>query len=371
MRSATKRWNLFLGQYKFQSTHSLRSATEAIRHLGLKDEVSIHALLAECDVKFLHTGARASGFNPRTPCGVRHLPSLYSTYCREFQSTHSLRSATPGFQDALSPATVSIHALLAECDKKYRTRPRPSGGFNPRTPCGVRLSTAEVLKLASHVSIHALLAECDLRCWACQSRLVVSIHALLAECDLPRTTEEALKSWFQSTHSLRSATPRLPRRCSIRQVSIHALLAECDYVLRVRPSPIYRFNPRTPCGVRPFNGNGSESDVMFQSTHSLRSATVPTRQRLVPRRVSIHALLAECDCWSSGTVRPAGCFNPRTPCGVRPPCWSACSLVWPGVSIHALLAECDTTTRTTKANILTFQSTHSLRSATFFVHWSS
>ena len=102
---------------KFQSTHSLRSATEAIRHLGLKDEVSIHALLAECDVwKSLSLGM-GSSFNPRTPCGVR--PDL------PFSSSSATR-------------------------------------FNPRTPCGVRLKFATITKINNMVSIHALLAECDM-----------------------------------------------------------------------------------------------------------------------------------------------------------------------------------------------------------------
>ena len=35
--------------------------------------------------------------------------------------------------------------------------------------------------------------------------------------------------WFQSTHSLRSATLRAVLRRKSQRVSIHALLAECDY----------------------------------------------------------------------------------------------------------------------------------------------
>ena len=79
-----------------------------------------------------------------------------------------------------------------------------------------------------------------------------------------------------------------------------------------------RFNPRTPCGVRPgyvprpmtkeevsihallaecdFNFDVNElTQGQFQSTHSLRSATIREHQRHKRRGVSIHALLAECD----------------------------------------------------------------------------
>ena len=123
----------------FQSTHSLRSATADKIIITEDGEVSIHALLAECD-KFRQDGrAGKSGFNPRTPCGVRHeLPLQYrvellfqsthslrsATYVFPFiawfaglfQSTHSLRSATGHAQFNDTVRVVSIHALLAECD---------------------------------------------------------------------------------------------------------------------------------------------------------------------------------------------------------------------------------------------------------------
>ena len=79
----------------------------------------------------------------------------------QFQSTHSLRSATPSGTLELYGFIVSIHALLAECDN------------DP--------GKAERLK---KVSIHALLAECDPLVWGIVTQEEpVSIHALLAECD--------------------------------------------------------------------------------------------------------------------------------------------------------------------------------------------
>ena len=147
---------------KFQSTHSLRSATSNDPSRRDDTPVSIHALLAECDghsaipsgpcrpFQSTHSlrsathfpvrrGRNDYGFNPRTPCGVRPSWSARSIACARFQSTHSLRSAT-GFRGgkrshcrqfqsthSLRSATyyeeagryayvVSIHALLAECD---------------------------------------------------------------------------------------------------------------------------------------------------------------------------------------------------------------------------------------------------------------
>ena len=78
---------------------------------------------------------------------------------------------------------------------------------------------------------------------------------------------------FQSTHSLRSATLWYEVVCRSPWVSIHALLAECDDSGLSILDDCLSFNPRTPCGVRPVAPALEDLDMMFQSTHSLRSAT--------------------------------------------------------------------------------------------------
>ena len=147
----------------FQSTHSLRSATSGLMRSFYKGAVSIHALLAECDqwalfflcslLTFQSTHSLRSAtymprfrqlpvgcFNPRTPCGVRL--SIHASIIKplRFQSTHSLRSATISLCIGGSAKQVSIHALLAECDALPCLQQICSRCFNPRTPCGVRLS---------------------------------------------------------------------------------------------------------------------------------------------------------------------------------------------------------------------------------------
>ena len=170
--------------------------------------VSIHALLAECDCFRFPGGADDGSFNPRTPCGVRPDKIAWFPFGMEFQSTHSLRSATGVLFCTVPRPPVSIHALLAECDAVVAVVAVGSGGFNPRTPCGVRLTFRRGQIVAVDVSIHALLAECDR-----QKRIVTgrdmefqSTHSLRSatqKCYLnPRNPR------FQSTHSLRSATPR-------------------------------------------------------------------------------------------------------------------------------------------------------------------
>ena len=79
-------------------------------------EVSIHALLAECDSSTGDNPGTIKRFNPRTPCGVRLLLDLNCKCSTWFQSTHSLRSATNLADIDTYLREVSIHALLAECD---------------------------------------------------------------------------------------------------------------------------------------------------------------------------------------------------------------------------------------------------------------
>ena len=56
---------------------------------------------------------------------------------------------------------VSIHALLAECDRIPGRMRWKRQSFNPRTPCGVRREKCTSCRYWDQVSIHALLAECD------------------------------------------------------------------------------------------------------------------------------------------------------------------------------------------------------------------
>ena len=102
--------------FRFQSTHSLRSATITKTSVTLNVEVSIHALLAECDFFIISPVLVFSSFNPRTPCGVRRCKASPKALHFSFQSTHSLRSATKRRNLFHIAMAVSIHALLAECD---------------------------------------------------------------------------------------------------------------------------------------------------------------------------------------------------------------------------------------------------------------
>ena len=110
--------------------------------------VSIHALLAECDPEFFVLVMRK---------GL-------------FQSTHSLRSATGPQTGRSRKRKVSIHALLAECDNLVKNSPPPRPSFNPRTPCGVRLSLTEqngrILRFQSTHSLRSATAPDLIHCYS-------------------------------------------------------------------------------------------------------------------------------------------------------------------------------------------------------------
>ncbi len=147
-------------------------------------------------------------------------------------------------------------------------------------------------------SQRALLAESDQGGRAPGHHGRVSIHALLAESDDLATLKWDQIDLFQSTPSLRRATPG---------PLIHLITVNDGFNPRPpcgeRQLPVRTdfhagsFNPRPPCGERPPVPGCCPSDGMFQSTPSLRRATEPSRTRSSQGRS----------------------FNPRPPCGERLP----------------------------------------------------
>ena len=175
-----------------------------------KAPVSIHALLAECDSMLGFDDAPFRGFNPRTPCGVRPNTSIPIITTLWIQSTHSLRSATSRSLQCVTPCNVSIHALLAECDYAVQAVPRNPLGFQSTHSLRSATISFNPGEKVGEVSIHALLAECD----KISHSLKNSFRGFNPRTPCGVRLEEAklflniLK--FQSTHSLRSATSRGP-----------------------------------------------------------------------------------------------------------------------------------------------------------------
>jgi len=101
---------------------------------------------------------------------------------------------------------------------------------------------------------------------------------------------------FQSTHPVRGATREAAERWLVRMVSIHAPRAGCDASVQL-PGGRWLVSihaPRAGCDV--------STGVVWDDDGD----------------VSIHAPRAGCDRRRGKQGGPPRCFNPRTPCGVRP-----------------------------------------------------
>ena len=212
------------GVFQFQSTHSLRSATEIVQRLierGRKFQ-STHSLRSATKSPYRNS-SRKNCFNPRTPCGVRPC-RIYTPFSDfRFQSTHSLRSATDTLPATYQDTEVSIHALLAECDRNPAGKGRQIAGFNPRTPCGVRQKND---KLSSS------------------------------------------KGGFQSTHSLRSATAADLIHCySTEQIILCANLPKKTVIARLHFLSIYLsiFYSQCITPIADLPGNSCELEVGAQA----------------------------------------------------------------------------------------------------------
>ena len=123
-----------------------------------------------------------------------------------FLSTLSLRRATRPGRDVPRAGYISIHALLAESDKRDPTRKMRIGYFYPRSPCGER---RDVYYLTT-------------------SAVYISIHALLAESDGHRASRDRYKNYFYPRSPCGERQGSVAAALGIDSISIHALLAESD-----------------------------------------------------------------------------------------------------------------------------------------------
>ena len=263
--------------------------------------ISIHALLAESDIRKGTTGRFNVNFYPRSPCGERRDTVSTPNRPEEFLSTLSLRRATPPVREIIQWEGIFLSTLsLRRATTMGVTVLGIQHNFYPRSPCGERH--------AQHFStLH---------------NIFISIHALLAESDAVVYDIVLMPREFLSTLSLRRATVELTTLVNKLFISIHALLAESDFrlffivfdlfrflsTLSLRRAtnlhPGYRafihyFYPRSPCGERRNNVVVVVVAVLFLSTLSLRRATKTVNVR------------------GHGDNN----FYPRSPCGERPLCF--------------------------------------------------
>ena len=173
---------------------------------------------------------------------------------------------------------------------------------------------------------------------------------------------------FLSTLSLRRATVGVAQGADTGHISIHALLAESDISCSraLLPAPLFlsTLSLRRATALR---SPRIALIVGFLSTLSLRRATRYFTYFIGRLLISIHALLAESDCFGRIMIALSGYFYPRSPCGERHlGAGKSCDVR--RISIHALLAESDTWARGSRVTYVEFLSTLSLRRATSSVN---
>ena len=214
-----------------------------------------------------------TNFNPRSPCGERRPQSSAPTHPPYF-NPRSPCGERRRENDMLSLAiTISIHALLAESDQAMANSILAAVQFQSTLSLRRATPSSVMIQLPASISIHALLAESDSTVVLLPSATTeISIHALLAESDGHAPEIHRRGHRFQSTLSLRRATTDANSRVVEGYISIHALLAESD---RYRD------------------------------------------QNHLSRGISIHALLAESDATEVSRDNTPANFNPRSPCGER------------------------------------------------------
>ena len=191
--------------------------------------------------------------------------------------------------------------------------------FNPRSPCGERLTMQAEDFLRLYISIHAPRAGSDGNKPHCRTLGTISIHAPRAGSDQRRAIIIPRAGRFQSTLPVRGAT--------FRPSVVIALFSAFQSTLPVRGATA----PCSPLGT----------PNLFQSTLPVRGATLFILRRLPP---------------------PDN-FNPRSPCGERRPVYpdvSHCIVI----SIHAPRAGSDSPVAPFSPCGMPFQSTLPVRGAT-------
>ena len=190
--------------------------------------------------------------------------------------------------------------------------------FNPRTPCGVRPRAAgrSSSKDKQFQSTHPVRGATR-AVFPARRRPHISIHAPRAGCDVVGGSCHAQG-----------------------RISIHAPRAGCDFCEIFKNCQIIHFNPRTPCGVRPYLARPCILEFLFQSTHPVRGAT-----------------------WFANRVRRNGLFQSTHPVRGATAEAHRCRKA-ERISIHAPRAGCDVGVASRCADRGRFQSTHPVRGAT-------
>ena len=169
------------------------------------------------------------------------------------------------------------------------------------------------------ISIHAPRVGCDLEAVIRFLFRLISIHAPRVGCDTKDNAYEIVVNIFQSTHPVWGATKTLFQRRRDDGISIHAPRVGCDTGAHPRLHHVFIsiHAPRVGCDfwrVHPRR-------LVRISIHAPRVGCDPPPCQPLNHHphISIHAPRVGCDEGNDRRGRTVSDFNPRTPCGVRPP----------------------------------------------------
>ena len=167
-------------------------------------------------------------FNPRPPCGGRHIYFHLKYLEEQFQSTSSVWRTTSQSRADHSKRAISIHVLRVEDDVMCR---------NLFGLLQIFQSTSSVWRTTGAVP-------------PAPSPARISIHVLRVEDDDCVAQQEGTGG-----------------------ISIHVLRVEDDAAFQVIARRDFDFNPRPPCGGRLAVKHPRVKDVLFQSTSSVWRTT--------------------------------------------------------------------------------------------------
>ena len=169
--------------------------------------------------------------------------------------------------------------------------------FNPRSPCGERLTMQAEDFLRLYISIHAPRAGSDGNKPHCRTLGTISIHAPRAGSDQRRAIIIPRAGRFQSTLPVRGATdkeyrdalkeiisihaPRAGSDVNVHgaevyqaEISIHAPRAGSDHILVASFAIVRGFQSTLPVRGATFSPGYAEVIALFQSTLPVRGATI-------------------------------------------------------------------------------------------------
>ena len=230
----------------------------------------------------------AKYFNPRSPCGERHLVYHWPIVSLIFQSTLPVWGATRELSPRKPVGIISIHAPRVGSDRQ----PAPGSDrelyFNPRSPCGERRLSKAWICSVTYFNPRS----------PCGERRRGSV-CLPAQYNFnPRSPCGERRQLFHRHSGLCGISIHAPRVGSDLTgpgsqlpagISIHAPRVGSDGLSNHRRAPPVYFNPRSPCGERPEAQAKALCIALFQSTLPVWGATGRPSTYHLRSVISIHA----------------------------------------------------------------------------------